>query len=73
MLTLPHPEAKSSSRWVGDEASFETIRSGVGNAVRVVKTERAVTNLDMIPVDGATRAVVEGAVRWSIPRLQNRG
>jgi leucyl aminopeptidase len=46
---------------LGDEATFETIRSGIGNAVRLVKTERAVTNLNQIPVDGATRAVVEGA------------
>jgi leucyl aminopeptidase len=62
VLTLPHHEAKAVVFvGLGDEASYETIRSGVGNAVRVVKTERAVTNLDKIPVDGATRAVVEGA------------
>jgi leucyl aminopeptidase len=33
----------------------------MGNAVRVVKSERVVTNLNLLPVDGATRAVVEGA------------
>ena len=61
-LTLPHTEAKSVVFvGLGDEATFETIRSGIGNAVRLVKTERAVTNLNQIPVDGATRAVVEGA------------
>ncbi len=61
-LSLPHSEAKSVVFvGLGDEATFETIRSGIGNAVRLVKTERAVTNLNQIPVDGATRAVVEGA------------
>jgi leucyl aminopeptidase len=62
VLSLPHSEAKSVVFvGLGEEASFETIRSGMGNAVRVVKTGRAVTNLNVIPVDGATRAVVEGA------------
>jgi leucyl aminopeptidase len=62
VLILPHDSAKSVILvGLGDEATFETIRSGVGNAVRVVKTERAVTNLNQIPVDEATRAVVEGA------------
>jgi leucyl aminopeptidase len=62
VLTLPHDEAKSVVFvGLGEEASFETIRSGMGNAARVVKTERAVTNLNLLPVDEATRAVVEGA------------
>lgn len=61
-LTLPHTEAKAVVFvGLGEEASFETIRSGIGNAVRLVKTGRAVTNLNQITVDGATRAVVEGA------------
>lgn len=61
-LALPHDTAKSLLLvGLGDEASFESIRSAAGNAVRAVKTERAVTNLNLIPVDGATRAVVEGA------------
>ena len=39
VLTLPHSEAKSVVFvGLGEEASFETIRSGIGNAVRVVKT-----------------------------------
>ncbi len=62
VLTLPHTEAKAVVFvGLGEEASFETIRSGMGNAVRVVKTGRALTNLNQIPVDEATRAVVEGA------------
>ena len=62
VLTLPHPGAKSVVFvGLGDEATFETIRSAMGNAVRVVKTGRAVTNLNQIPIDGSTRAVVEGA------------
>ena len=62
VLTLPHSEAKAVVFvGLGEEASFETIRSGIGNAARVVKTGRAVTNLNQIPVEGATRAVVEGA------------
>ncbi len=62
VLTLPHPEAKSVVFvGLGDEATFETIRSAMGNAVRVVKTGRAVTNLNQISIDGSTRAVVEGA------------
>jgi leucyl aminopeptidase len=46
---------------LGDEASFESIRAATGNAVRAVKTARAVTLLNQIPIDEATRAVVEGA------------
>jgi leucyl aminopeptidase len=62
VLTLPHPTAKAVVfAGLGDDVGFESIRSGMGNAMRVVKTERAVTNLNQLPVDGATRAVVEGA------------
>ncbi len=62
VLTLPYPGAKAVVFvGLGDEAGFESIRSGMGNAMRVVKSERAVTNLNGLPVDGATRAVVEGA------------
>jgi len=62
VLTLPHHQAKSVVFvGLGDEAGFEAIRAGMGNAVRVVKTGRAVTNLNQIPIDGAERAVVEGA------------
>jgi leucyl aminopeptidase len=62
VLTLPHDGAKAVVFvGLGEEADFESIRSGVGNAIRVVKSGRAVTNLNQLPVDGATRAVVEGA------------
>ncbi len=62
VLTLPHPGAKAVVFvGLGDEAGFEAIRSGAGNAIRVVKGERAVTNLNQLPVEGAARAVVEGA------------
>jgi leucyl aminopeptidase len=62
VLTLPHPGAKAVVFCgLGEEAGFESIRAGMGNAVRVVKSERVVTNLNLLPVDGATRAVVEGA------------
>jgi leucyl aminopeptidase len=62
VLTLPHDEAKAVLFvGLGEEAGFDGIRSGVGNAVRAVKTARAVTNLNQIGVEGADRAVVEGA------------
>lgn len=66
VLTLPYPGAKAVVFvGLGEEAGFEAIRSGVGNAMRVVKGERAVTNLNQLPVEGATRAVVEGAALGS--------
>jgi leucyl aminopeptidase len=62
VITVPHPEAAAMVIvGLGEEASFEAIRAGIGNAVRAVKSERAVTTLGQIPVDGAVRAVVEGA------------
>ena len=62
VLTLPHDRAKSVLFvGLGEEAGFESIRSGMGNAIRMVKTGRAVTNLNQIPIEGADRAVVEGA------------
>lgn len=62
VLTLPHDGAKAVVFvGLGEEVGFESIRSGIGNAMRAVKSERAVTNLNQLPVDGATRAVVEGA------------
>ncbi|MGH8916028.1 MAG: M17 family peptidase N-terminal domain-containing protein, partial [Acidimicrobiia bacterium] len=66
VIALPHDTAKALVLvGLGDEASFESIRSAAGNAVRTVKTERAVTNLGQIPVDGAARAVTEGAALGS--------
>ncbi|MGH8872743.1 MAG: leucyl aminopeptidase, partial [Acidimicrobiia bacterium] len=62
VLALPHDQAKSVVFvGLGEQPGFEAIRAGMGNAVRVVKTGRAVTNLNQIPIDGAERAVVEGA------------
>jgi leucyl aminopeptidase len=66
VLTLPHTEAKAVVFvGLGEEAGFESIRGGMGNAMRAVKSERAVTNLNLLPVDGATRAVAEGAALGS--------
>jgi leucyl aminopeptidase len=62
VATLPHDRAKALVLvGLGEEATFESIRSALGNAVRSVKTERAVTDLARVSIDGATRAVVEGA------------
>jgi leucyl aminopeptidase len=47
---------------VGGEATFESIRSAVGNGIRAVKTTRIVTTLNQVPIEAATRAVVEGAL-----------
>jgi leucyl aminopeptidase len=66
VLTLPHTEAKAVVFvGLGEEAGFESIRGGMGNAMRAVKSERAVTNLNLLSVDGATRAVAEGAALGS--------
>ena len=62
IAALPHDRAKTLLLvGLGDEATFESIRSAIGNAVRSVKTRRAVTDLNRAPIEGATRAVVEGA------------
>lgn len=45
---------------IGDEASFESVRSAAGNATRAVKAERAVCLLTAAPIDDVARAVVEG-------------
>jgi leucyl aminopeptidase len=63
VLVLPHDTAAALLLvGVGEEASFESIRAAVGNGVRAVTTARAVTALNQVPIDGATRAVVEGAL-----------
>jgi leucyl aminopeptidase len=62
-ITMPHPEAIALVLvGLGDEASYSTIKSASGNAVRQVKTERAVTLLAQVQIDGATRAVTEGSL-----------
>ena len=63
VLAVPHDEAATLLLvGLGEEASFETLRAASGNAMRAVKTSRAVTLLAGVDVDGATRAVVEGSV-----------
>ena len=62
-ITVPHPESSAALVvGLGDEISFETLRSASGGAVRDVKTPGAVTFLAGAGVDGATRAVVEGSI-----------
>jgi leucyl aminopeptidase len=61
--TLPHETASELLLvGVGDEASFESLRTAVGNGIRAVKTARVVTALNQVPIDGAAKAVVEGAL-----------
>ena len=50
---------------LGEETSFEGLRSAAGNAVRAIKTEHAVSYLSQVPIDAAVRAVVEGLVLGS--------
>jgi leucyl aminopeptidase len=62
-ITLPHPDARAVLLvGLGEEASFESLRSASGNAIRDVKTDRAVTLLALVGIEGATRAVVEGTL-----------
>jgi leucyl aminopeptidase len=63
VLRLPHGEASALLLvGLGDEATFESIRTAAGNAVRAVETASAVTGLNTLPIDGAQRAVAEGAI-----------
>lgn len=65
-LRLAHPDAHTLLLvGLGDEVTFESLRAAVGNAVRAVKTEIAVTALSNADIDGAQRAVVEGALLGS--------
>jgi leucyl aminopeptidase len=62
-LAVPFPGATAALLvGLGDEANFERVRAASGNAVRAVRTERQVSLLGMIGVEGAARAVVEGSV-----------
>ncbi|HEX6946827.1 MAG TPA: leucyl aminopeptidase [Acidimicrobiia bacterium] len=62
-LALPHPEARTMLLvGMGTEVDFESVRAASGNAVRAAKTERVVTRLAQIGIDGATRAVTEGSL-----------
>lgn len=62
VLTIPHREGVAVIVGLGDEATFESLRAASGNAVRAVKTGDAVCLLGLAPIEGATRAVVEGLV-----------
>lgn len=62
-VTLPHSEAKAILLvGLGEEASFASIRTASGDAIRGVKTERALSLLALIDVEESTRAVVEGTM-----------
>ncbi|HSO50343.1 MAG TPA: leucyl aminopeptidase family protein, partial [Acidimicrobiia bacterium] len=63
VLAVPHENAAALLLvGIGDEASYDSIRTAVGNGIRAVKTVRAVTSLNQLPIEAATRAVVEGAL-----------
>ncbi|HZD23156.1 MAG TPA: M17 family peptidase N-terminal domain-containing protein, partial [Acidimicrobiia bacterium] len=63
LIVLPHPEAAALLLvGLGDEVSYDSIKTASGDAIRRVKTERAVSLLGGIGVDGATRAVTEGSL-----------
>jgi leucyl aminopeptidase len=47
---------------LGSEASFESIRSAVGSAVRAATTPEAIVYLALVPVAESVRAVAEGVL-----------
>jgi leucyl aminopeptidase len=47
---------------VGEEVSYDSLKTASGNAVRRVKTERGVSLLALAGIENATRAVVEGSL-----------
>lgn len=62
-VSVPHQSASVAlCVGLGEEASYESLRAAAGEAVRRVKTERAVSLLALIGVEGATRAVTEGSL-----------
>ena len=62
-IRLPHESAAALLVvGLGDEVTFESLRAACGSAVRKVKTERAVSLLASVDLEGATRAVVEGTL-----------
>lgn len=62
-ITLPHASARAVlAVGLGEEASYQSLRAAAGNAIRSVKTERAVSLLGLADIDGSTRAVVEGTL-----------
>lgn len=62
-ITLPHDDAAAVLViGMGEELTFESLRSASGNAIRSVNTSRAVSLLAGVGIDGSTRAVVEGSL-----------
>jgi leucyl aminopeptidase len=60
---LPHEPARALLLiGLGDEVSFDSLRAASGNAIRKVKSERAVSLLALADLEGATRAAVEGSL-----------
>lgn len=63
VIALPHADAAVLLViGVGEEISFDSLRDASGNAIRSVKTSRAVSLLAQVDIEGATRAVVEGSL-----------
>jgi len=62
VVTIPYQEGVAVIVGLGDEATFESLRAASGDAVRAVKTAEVVCLLALVPIDSATRAVVEGLV-----------
>ncbi len=62
-ITVPHALATAVlAIGLGEEVSYAQIRSAMGEAIRAAKTDRVVCYFCPIPVEGATRAAVEGAI-----------
>lgn len=62
VATLPHPQSRALLLvGLGAEVSYVSLRRASGDAVRVVRTERAVTTLALAGIEGAARAVTEGS------------
>ena len=63
LTALPHPGADALVVvGLGEEASFRSLRTASANAVRRVKTARAVSLLAATGIDEADRAVAEGSL-----------
>jgi leucyl aminopeptidase len=63
VVTLPHESAQAVMFvGLGEEISYDSLRSAAGNAIRKVKTNRAVSLLAAADIENATRAVAEGTL-----------
>ena len=63
VVILPHLAAAALAVvGVGEEVGFESLRTASANAIRAVKTPKAVSFLSRAGIDSAERAVVEGSV-----------